>query len=310
MKRRYLFSIICFLLLFQTQAQTEFKLKPIGKYTNGFAGKGGDLFEVGVKWDNDYKMNEPLNKWFARNYKVGARLPVDDDNDNLSRIDKSTDDFNLIAGIGWKRIKYDNANLTGPYRVLKVNPSIEWGRKKFEYELDSVKGNSDSDWKSNYAFEIDLQHFSDGLGVKKWKYSVQGRVRFSSSNKASDPINLLNTNTNIVNEIIVSAPKTSEIFSPAIGANIYWGSKMPISFSPVFFYYWENKDEKGSFEKQRFRAEQWLYFYPIDKNNIGLQFGIGLFQDVFTKSDSEDDDDQFGIAISIKTETSLFASLF
>ncbi|MEQ8882311.1 MAG: hypothetical protein RLQ12_21900 [Cyclobacteriaceae bacterium] len=307
MKRIYILILVIICSPFTSFGQTEFSLNPIGDYLNGFAGKGSDLFEVGAEFN---KKELTLDKLYLKTLKFGTRVPVDEDDNNQSRVDKSTDNFNIVGGAVFKKVYYNSNDVNSKYNTWEVAPDLEWGRRKYKYESDSIKGDADETWKTNFAAEIKGKFFHDPVVNKGFKFAIFGRIRYSNSNKASDPIGLLNPANNVVSDLVVSEPKTTRIITPAVGANMYFGSKAPISFAPVFYYYFEDKDTNSDFEKERFRAEQWLYFYPYDEDNLGIRFGIGLFQDVFTDGKTADDENLFGIVVGIKSKTNILESVF
>ncbi|GEM_PF-4866099 len=291
-----------FLLILPTAyGQTEFPLKPIFNYANGFTNNSDDLLEIGLEFKLDTAND-------LSNLKFGARVPQDKDDKNAARIDKSTDNFNLFFGgeFALKDVAISQKNRT---IFWGLEPTLEWGIKEFEFFPDSSKDSSNKDWKSNYAIEVRTRYYSTARKSGAWQLGLFGRFRYSSSNKESDAINLLNSSTSIVNEIIVSEPENTRTITPAIGFNAYPGTNLPFSFSPIFFYYWEDKNNMSDFERERFRAEQWLYFYPLSSEDVGLRIGLGSFQDVFIKGKG-DDDNSFGLAISVKTETNILKSIF
>jgi hypothetical protein len=50
----------------------------------------------------------------------------------------------------------------------------------------------------------------------------------------------------------VSEPVSIQTLTPAFGINLYPGTHLPFSFSPIFYYYWLNEDDSNGFEWKRF----------------------------------------------------------
>jgi len=301
MRSHIIFSLSFLLISFGAQAQTEFPLTPILNYSNGFTSSGNDLLEIGVQYELDTTKE-------LSNLKFGARLPLNKDTKNEARIDKATDNYNLFLG-GEFVLKKTPISKNNRTIYWGLEPIVEWGTKKFTYHPDSISTNSTNSRKSNYAFEIKTRYFTAARKSGGWQWGIFGRVRYSNSNEASDAINLVNTSTNIADEIVVAPPNTTRTFSPAFGLNAYPGTSLPFSFSPIFYYYWEDEDMTSGFEKERLRTEQWLYFYPLSTEDLGLRIGIGAFQDVYTKGKG-DNDNTYGIAVSVKTEMNILKSIF
>lgn len=285
--------------------QTEFPLKPILNYTNGFTESSDDLLELGLSID--LKKSDSLAH-AKEVIKFGGRIPHKKDDKNLASIDKSTDNMNFFIASEFilMNIPISHKNKT---IFWSLEPSLEFGRKKYEYYLDTVKSEADKSWKNNLAIELKSRYFISKRKSGAWQWGFYGRVRYAVSNKEADAIYHLQSNSNIVDQLIVTEPQTKKSLSPAIGANIYPGTKLPFSFSPILYYYWLNEDKNEGFDRERLHTEQWLYFYPLSEKDIGLRIGFGFFQDIFTYG-KNDDKNTFGALINIKLEANILKSIF
>lgn len=277
--------------------QTEFPLKPMLNYTNGFTNTGSSLIEIGLKIDT-------ISFGFL---KFGARVPFLKNDKNTSQIDKNTDNFNFFIGNEFtKDVPISDNNNTC---FLSIEPSIEWGMMKNTYYPDTTKNNEKSDWKYNWAGEIKGRYYFSKRKSGAWQWGIYGRVRVSQSYTASDAINVLNPSTRLVSDYIVSSAQKTKMITPAIGFQVYPGIDIPVCFSPIIYYYWIDKDNISGFEKERIRTEEWIYFYPIDKKNLGLRIGFGAFQDYYTKGQSKNKFIAGGL-VGVKMDTNILKSIF
>ncbi len=300
-----LIGIIIFCLHLNVFGQTEFPLKPLINYTNGFTESSNDLLEIGLSIDLEKKDSTAQDKGYI---KFGARVPHKKDDKNLASIDKSTDNMNFFLASEFllKNVPISKNNNTV---FWGIEPSIEFGRKKYEYYSDSIKSDADESWKNSFAFELKSRYFISKRKIGAWQWGLYGRLRYSISNKAADEVYLLQSSSNIVDKLIVTEPSTKKTLSPAIGANIYPGTDLPFSFSPILYYYWLSEYNESGFEREKFRAEQWLYFYPLSEKNTGLRIGFGLYQDIYTYG-KQDDENTSGAMINVKMETNILKSIF
>jgi hypothetical protein len=277
--------------------QTEFPLRPVLNYTNGFINAGTGLMEIGLKMDT-------VSYGFL---KFGARIPALKDDKNSVQIDKSTDNFNFFIGNEFiKDVPITKNNCTC---FLAVAPSIEWGMKKFTYFPDTNKSVEKSDWKHNWAGEIRLRYYFSRRKSGAWQWGIYARMRISRSFTASDAIHVFEPSNNLVSDFVVSSAKRIKMIAPAVGFQVYPGTALPISFSPIVYYYWIDQDNTGGYEKEKLRTEEWICFYPIDKNNLGLRIGFGVSQDYYPKGQSTD---RFnvGVLVGIKMDTNIMQSVF
>lgn len=298
-----LFACICSMfILNDAWGQTEFPLAPILNYSNGFTNSADDLLEIGISHPLEKDSND------IGYLKFGGRLPVSKNEENHANIDKATDNFNAFLGGEWLVI---NNPITANNRTVfwGLEPSVEFGMQKFEFNRDSTDQNPEEIWKNNWAVELKSRFYTTKRASGAWQWGVFGRVRYSSSTSAADPVNILDPATNTVNELVVSEPNTKTTFTPAIGVNAYPGTDLPFSLATVFYYYFQDEDTASGFERERFRSEQWLYFYPLSDDDIGLRIGFGLFQDVYTLG-KQDNDDVFGAMINVKMDANIIKSIF
>jgi hypothetical protein len=277
--------------------QTEFPLKPILNYVNGVTNTGSGVMEMGIKFDT-------TSCGFL---KFGARVPLLKNDKNTSQIDKNTDNFNFFIGNEINKDHLDSKR--NIISSISIEPLVEWGRMKFTYYPDTSKISEISDWKNNWAAEIKGRYYFSRMKEGAWQWSIYGRLRYSQSYTASDAIHVLNPTTTLVNDFIVSSAQRTKMIAPSAGFQLYPGTNIPVSFSPIVYYYWIDKDNINGFEKERLRTEEWIYFYPIDKKYLGLRVGFGAFQDHYTKGQSKNRSIAGGL-VGIKMDTDILKSIF
>ncbi len=304
-----IFCKICFFTLFafcNLLAQSEFPLKPILNYSTGFTNSENKLLEIGIST----KLNPDESINTNENYlKFGFRLPHDKEDKNLAKIDKSTS--NVLGFLG---LEYQFLNIPISKRnstvLWNIEPTVEYGTKEYEYFPDSTEISKISEAKNNFAIELKSRLYFSKRKAGVWQTSVFGRLRYAKSNEEGKTLHIRQLNSLIVKDLVVDKPTTQLQVSPAFGFNTYPGTDLPFSFSGLVYYYWEKKPIDTVVFKQRIRTEQWLYFYPLDKENLGLRIGFGLFQENFTKNELESDENSIGALISIKMDSNILKSPF
>ncbi|MBN2522880.1 MAG: hypothetical protein JXB24_06375 [Bacteroidales bacterium] len=304
----YRLLLICFALFCFMQAfpQTEIPLKPLFNYTYGFASTGGEVFEIGLL--RDLKSKDSIDSKKQRGMlKFGIRLPDQSNSKELAQIDKATANY-LLFFSGELLLKDLPVNSGNKSIFWSIEPALEYGLKKYEYHPDTTNENSKSVWKNNWAIEVKTRYFTAKRQSGAWQWGFYGRFRVSDSHEASSAIQVLESG-NVINDYIVSEPLRIFVITPAFGINLYPGTDFPFSVSPVFYYYWTDQDNSKGFELEQFRAEQWVYFYPVSIKNIGLRIGFGLFESLYTKG-MQDDKSTIGGMVSIKMESNILKSVF
>jgi hypothetical protein len=310
MKSPTIFKHIVLLSIFAPiylYGQAAFPLNPLLNYTNGFTSSNGDLFEIGLSID--LNPTDPTKQESAL-MKFGVRIPQSKGKTNFASIDKSTD--NVLVYLGSEIILINSPGIQKEESIVlwSMEPYLEFGTRKYTYYPDSLTAYPAEVWKNNWALELKSRYFRSTCSLPgAWQWTVFARFRYAVTNTTSDKLYLLMPGNNIVNELVVDEPKTIHSLTPAFGFNVYPGTALPFSFSPVFYYYWLNEDKIAGFEKERLRLEQWLYFYPISDKNAGLRIGIGAFQDLYTAG-QQGDAATFGAMINVKVDANIMKSVF
>lgn len=306
---RLLFKIFLMLVIvFSTNnvlsGKTSFPLSPWVDFSKGFVNTGNDKLEVGVKIE--MKEDTAVSRNF-NNFKLSLKFPSMKDDKNTAQIDanvKSTS-FKFASELFISETVTDSNDVY----LFAVEPSIEIGSANYKYYTDSVKINPQETTKSHIAFDITGKYLIiDNNTSMQWCF--MGRFRFATSIKESEDKYYLQPGSNLVEKMKISEPINNKSMSPAIGINFYPGIDLPMSIAPKVYYYFINDDKSNDFNKELLRSELWLYFYPLDKENLGIRFGIAGFIDRYQKGEDGSKKNTSGLLVNLKMDTNIFTSLF
>jgi hypothetical protein len=303
-----LFKIFLLIILLsavsRTFAETTFPLSPFADYSKGFVNTGNDKLEVGVKIE--MKEDNAVSRNF-NNFKLSLKFPSMKDDKNTAQIDANVKSTSFKFGS--ELYLYEDVTDSSFVYLFALEPSIELGSANYKYYNDSVKINPQETNKSHIGLEITGKYLIiDNNTSMQWCF--MGRLRYATSIKESEDKYYLQPGSNLVEKMKISEPIENQFFSPAIGINYFPGCKLPVSFAPKLYYYFINDNKSNDFNKEKLRTEFWLYFYPLDKVNLGVRFGIGGFIDNYQKGEDGSKKNTSGLLVNLKMDTNIFTSLF
>lgn len=297
MKQKLLYSLLLLFPIIGFAQEAAFEVLPFINVTTSI--KDGQI-EAGpeLNWEK-----VESGKIFV--LRPTIRMPLTTKSDNVLQIDRFSSTWRGILAIQYTM---DNTDETGSISRHSIAGQFEYGSDAFKYYPSGTKAYELSNTESSYAFELKyIGFFTKGKSEAK-QFSPQFRLRYSYDWNAGTETGVVNppnsdgiaTTTNLV----IDAPSVTPTFSPAFSLQIYAG-KGSLSYSPTVYYDFMGKaGSDNPFDNlNRLRIENWVFFYPLVRDNPNVKIGLTPFVSIRTAGQDNFNKIEYGGAITVKFGT-------
>lgn len=308
MKLKLLYSLLMLFPFIGFAQEVKFEILP---YLNGTTSIKDGIIEAGPEfnWNKidsvDIGGSKIARKGDVFTLRPTLRLPLTSKTDNVLQLDRFSSTWKAVLALQYTK---DNTEENGKISRHSFSGQFEYGSADFKYYPTGSKLNEQKTCESSYAFEVKYIGFFTKGKTEAKQFSPQFRLRYSYDWKAANEVGVVNpVNSNGVvttSNLIIDAPSVKPTFSPAFSLQIYSG-KGSFSYSPTVYYDFTGK--KGTnipFDNlNRLRLENWVFFYPLVKDNPNVKIGVSPFMSIRTAGMDDFNKIEYGGMITVKFGT-------